>query len=67
MERVTLTVTELSKYLGVSDDIIYAMARKNQIPHIRIGVGRGRILFRKDSIDAWMKEKEARKEANSRL
>lgn len=50
--KVAFSVKELSNYLGVSPDSIYAMVREQQIPYIRI---RRRILFHKDSIDTWMK------------
>jgi excisionase family DNA binding protein len=46
------TVKELSDYLCVSLDSIYAMVREKQIPFVRI---RRRILFYRDSIDNWLK------------
>ena len=49
--KVVFSVTELSEYLGVSTDCIYAMVRENQIPFVRI---RRRILFYRDSINSWI-------------
>nr|WP_261306273.1 excisionase family DNA-binding protein [Paenibacillus andongensis] len=46
------TVKELSSYLCVSQDCIYAMVREKQIPYVRV---RRRILFHRDSIDSWLK------------
>ncbi|WP_156289858.1 helix-turn-helix domain-containing protein [Oceanobacillus salinisoli] len=55
MERKTMTVKEMAAYLGVHLDTVYKMARLNEIPHFRI---RRRILFSKDTIDAWMENQE---------
>ncbi|MFC5452181.1 helix-turn-helix domain-containing protein [Paenibacillus aestuarii] len=53
--KVILSVKELSVYLGISQDCLYAMVRENQIPFIRV---RRRILFYKESIDAWLKKQQ---------
>ena len=54
-ERVTMTVLEAASYLGVSDDTIYEMVRRKEIPHFRM---RRRILFRRNTLDAWMSRQE---------
>ncbi|WP_367618614.1 excisionase family DNA-binding protein [Paenibacillus andongensis] len=51
-EKAMFTVKELSSYLCVSQDCIYAMVREKQIPYVRV---RRRILFHRDSIDSWLK------------
>lgn len=51
-EKAMFTVKELSSFLCVSQDSIYAMVREKQIPNVRV---RRRILFHKDSIDSWLK------------
>lgn len=56
MQRSTLTVPEVARYLGVSTDTIYTMVKRKQIPHVRV---RRRILFRIESIDEWMRKQEA--------
>lgn len=64
-QSVTMDVKEAAAYIGVSDDTIYSMAKQNEIPHLRV---RTRILFRKESIDTWMKAMEnnsLRKEVSS--
>lgn len=59
MQPVTITVAEAAAYLGVSTDTIYEMVRRQEIPHIRI---RRRILFRRDTLDAWLSRMEAASE-----
>lgn len=51
-ERITLTVKEAASYIGVSVSTIYTMARKEEIPHVRV---RGRYLFNKDILQDWTK------------
>lgn len=58
---ITLTVSETAAYLGVSDDTIYELVRRKEIPHFRL---RSRILFRRDTLDEWMTKLE-RKSINS--
>lgn len=53
IKRTTLTTEEAAKYLGLSRDMIYILARENRIPHVRIG---RRVLFKKQAIDMWLDE-----------
>lgn len=55
MDRQTLTVKEVSAYLGVHQDTVYTMVQKKEIPHVKL---RNRILFTRVSIDAWLREQE---------
>lgn len=55
VKRNTLTTIEIAQYLGVSQDLIFKMVREKSIPHFRIG---RRILFRVESIDKWITERE---------
>lgn len=55
VKRNTLTTLEIAQYLGVSQDLIFKMVREKTIPHFRIG---RRILFRVESIDKWITERE---------
>jgi len=55
MERQTLSVREVAEYIGVHRDTVYALVREGEIPHVRL---RQRILFRRESIDAWLQELE---------
>jgi excisionase family DNA binding protein len=61
VERTTLTVLEIAEYLGVSKDLIYQMVKAKQIPSISIG---RRILFKLDSVDRWLAQKESESIAN---
>ncbi|GGF24264.1 hypothetical protein GCM10010954_23930 [Halobacillus andaensis] len=55
MEKTTLTTQEVADYIGVSKDLVYAMVRKKEVPHVRVGT---RLLFKKDSIERWLTTKE---------
>lgn len=46
-----LTVKQAAEYLAVSDDTIYRLARRHQIPCIKVGK---LYRFTKESIDAWI-------------
>lgn len=56
MQRRTIKVAEAAEYIGVSKDTIYKLVREGEIPHIRLGK---RILFRIESLEAWLQEREA--------
>src|SRR5690625_7856913 len=53
MERQTLSVREVAEYIGVHRDMVYALVREGDIPHVRV---RQRILFCWESIDVWLQE-----------
>lgn len=53
MEKITLSVNEVAKLIGVSDNTIYTMARLKEIPHKKV---RGRILFHRGTIERWLTE-----------
>ena len=40
-----LSVKELARELGVSAKTVYALVERGEIPHYRIGVGRGTLRF----------------------
>lgn len=61
MERMTMTAIEVARLLGVSKDLVYEMARKGQIPHIRV---RRRLLFRRESIEQWIEAQERKSVEN---
>ncbi|WP_226036670.1 helix-turn-helix domain-containing protein [Aquibacillus saliphilus] len=56
MERCTITVKEVAKYLGVHTDTIYDLVREGSFPHIRFG---RKILFSKAAIDNWVHEQSS--------
>ena len=52
MQRLTLTVLETSRLIGVSRGTAYEAVRSGAIPSIRIG---RRILVPKDALEQWLK------------
>ena len=54
-EETLWDVEEVAKYLKVSKDTIYRWIESKQMPAVRIGK---KWLFRKESIDLWLKELE---------
>lgn len=48
--EMLLTVRELSKELSVSSKTVYAMVERDQIPHYRIGTGKGTLRFDIDEV-----------------
>ena len=55
VERRTLTMKETAEYLGVSYWLVNQLVRRKQIPCARVG---GRVLFRVQALDEYLKEKE---------
>ena len=55
VERTTLTMKETAEYLGVSYWLVNQLVRRKQIPCARVG---GRVLFRVQTLDEYLKEKE---------
>lgn len=53
--RETMTAREAADYLGVCKDTMYTMAKRGEIYHFR---PRGRVMFRRSSLDRWMDEQE---------
>jgi len=52
-ESEYLTLKEVCSYLKISTKILYDLIHNHGFPHIQL-VPRGRIFFRKKSIDRWM-------------
>lgn len=53
-----LTLAETHKYYfhgKISKDKLYSEVRAGRIPHVRIG---SKILFRRDTLNAWFKQQE---------
>ena len=55
VERTTLTMKETAEYLGISYWLVNQLVKRKQIPCARIG---GRVLFRVQALDEYLKEKE---------
>ena len=55
IERTTLTMRETAEYLGISYWLVNQLVRRREIPCARVG---GRVLFRVQALDEYLKEKE---------
>lgn len=55
IQRTTLTAAEAAEYIGISYWMILEMAKKNQVPHIKVG---SKYLFRVSALELWMKKQE---------
>lgn len=55
VERTTLTMKETAEYLGISYWLVNQLVRRKQIPCARVG---GRILFRVQALNEYLREKE---------
>lgn len=53
--RITLTMKETAEYLGVSYWLVTQLVKRKQIPCSRVG---GKVLFRKEALDSYLKAKE---------
>ena len=55
VERTTLSMKETADYLGISYWLVNQLVRRREIPCARVG---GRVLFRVQALDEYLKEKE---------
>ena len=55
-----LRAEDVAERIGMTKDFVYALVRRKEIPHVRLGRS---VRFRRESIDAWLAEQE---EANGR-
>lgn len=53
--RTTLTMRETAEYLGISYWLVNQLVHRREIPCARVG---GRVLFRVQALDEYLKEKE---------
>ena len=50
-ERLTLTVAECARLLGLSRNSTYSLIAENAVPHIRLN---GRIIIPRDALMKWL-------------
>ena len=50
-----LTADEVAEIIGMRVDYVYALSRRNRIPHLRFG---RTLRFRADAIDRWLRAEE---------
>jgi excisionase family DNA binding protein len=53
--NIVFDAHEAASYLNVHYETVLRMSRRKELPHHRIG---RKLLFRKDSLDAWIQERE---------
>jgi len=55
-----LTAREVAEWLSVNICTVYDMCEDGKLPYWRIGAGgpKGDLRFNRESIDAWMRERE---------
>ena len=58
-----MTVKQVAEYLQMSDDKIYDMAKKGELPAVKI---RQQWRFDREEIDQWLKNHRTAGEARSR-
>lgn len=60
--REVMGVADVAVYLGLSEPTVRRMVALYEIPFVPAGgeVKRGRVLFRKGSVDEWLKAHEVR-------
>jgi excisionase family DNA binding protein len=54
--RITLKAREAASLLGISYWKVLEMAKRGEIPHVRVGK---LVLFRQDTLHRWLAEQEA--------
>ena len=55
VEKSLLTVKEASKYLGITENALYCMVYRRQIPFVKIGK---RLRFDKIDLDKWIENQK---------
>ncbi|QMU75728.1 helix-turn-helix domain-containing protein [Streptacidiphilus sp. PB12-B1b] len=59
VESAFLTVADAATYLGISVNTLYVWRHRRQgPPSFRMGPG-GRVMYRRDLLDAWLTEQQA--------
>ena len=54
-----LTVEEVAARLGVSVALVYRIVAQREVEHVRVGIGRGKIVFQESEIERYLSERKA--------
>ena len=65
-KETLLTVSEVKKHIGISQQMVYRLVDKGDLPVLRL-VDKGMLRFRLDDVDAWIKSKEINSITNTTL
>ena len=52
-----LTPQEAARYLRIEERCLRSIRQRGEIPVVRVGHGRGRILFHKSDLDAYIEDR----------
>ncbi len=58
MRSRLLTAEDVAELIGMRTDYVYALARREEIPHLRFG---RTLRFRPDAIERWLEQEEQRR------
>jgi excisionase family DNA binding protein len=50
-----LTVNQASERLGVSQTLVYALCSARKLRHVRVGLGRGRVMIPEEAIEEYLR------------
>ncbi len=57
-DKLCWSLREAASQLGISQRLLWQLVRTNQIPHVRIGQGKRRLIrFPVDALQRWLQEK----------
>ena len=54
-QPLALGMAQAARCLGISQRTLFTLVKSGGMPHIRIG---RRVLFRRESLDAWLHDRE---------
>ena len=60
MDKATMTVKELQKYVGIGRRQAYELCNTQGFPSFRIG---RKVLINREGLEKWMKEQEVKDDA----
>jgi excisionase family DNA binding protein len=52
-----LNIHEAAEYTSLAEDTLYLYGQQGKIPRIKVG---RKVLFNRESLDEWMKQKEVK-------
>jgi len=55
-EPLCLSLHEAAKALRISARTLYELAHQGKVPHLRVGTGRGRLVFPIDLLRDWIRQ-----------
>jgi excisionase family DNA binding protein len=56
-EQPLMTVRELADYLSITESTVYKMVNRQEIPSVRLGQNGRTLRFRREEIEAWLRNR----------